>query len=135
MTTSNAKQVLSNLYGLMMEINFHRQDQEVLEELQQKPDPQLDKHLLKIRQLSTKVRAQQNKYYFQQALDQLKKLKEKGLDELKKLISPEQQVQIIPLFRKFEELTKDDEAAILEDQELLYLIELLKNKIDVDPEQ
>lgn len=39
MATLNPKQILSNLYGLMMEINYHRLDEEVLAELQQKPDP------------------------------------------------------------------------------------------------
>ncbi|MGN8072821.1 hypothetical protein [Mucilaginibacter sp. 22184] len=134
MATFNAKQVLSNLYGLMMEINYHRPDEEVLEELQQKPDPQIDKHLLKIKQLTAKLKAQQNTLRFQRALEQIRKLKEKGIEEIKKLASPQQQAQLIPLFRKFEELTKEDEASILEDQELLLLIEALKNEIDDDPQ-
>lgn len=132
MATLNAKQVLSNLYGLMMEINYHQSDEEVLDELQQKADPQLQKHLLKIRQLTAKLRAHENKHRFQLALEQIAKLKEKGFDELKKLIRPQDEAQLVPLFRKFEELTKDDKAAILEDQELLHLIEVLKNKVDDD---
>ncbi|MBE9597883.1 hypothetical protein [Pedobacter sp. MC2016-24] len=55
MATLNAKQVLSNLYGLMMEINYHRLDEEVLEELQQKSNRQVDKHLIKVKQLSAKL--------------------------------------------------------------------------------
>lgn len=134
MATLNAKQVLSDLYGLMMEINYHRPDEEVLEELQQKPDAQLEQHLVKIRQISAKLKAQANKERFQKAIDQIRILKEKGLDELKKLINAQEQAQLVPLFRKFEELTEKDEAAIVEDQELLHLIEVLKNKLDEDSE-
>lgn len=132
MATLNTKQVLSNLYGLMMEINYHRPDEDVIDELRQKQDPQLDKHLLRIRQLTTKLKAKENQLRFEKALEHIAKLKEKGLDELKKLISPQEQAQLVPLFRKFEELTEDDEASILEDQELLLLVEVLKNKIDED---
>ncbi|MBS1532574.1 MAG: hypothetical protein JSU01_19880 [Bacteroidetes bacterium] len=132
MATLNSKQVLSNLYGLMMEINYYRPDKEILEELEQKPDAQLDAHLVKIKQLNAKLKAQANQERFQKAVDQIKVLKEKGLEELKRLISPQEQAQLVPLFRKFDELTEKDEAAIGEDQELLHLIEILKNKLDED---
>lgn len=133
MTTLNAKQVLSNLYGLMMEINYHRTDEEVLAELRENADSHLDGHLLKIKQITAKLKGQENKYRFQKAIDEIKKLKEKGFDELKKLIRPQEQAQLIPLFRKFEELTTEDEVSILEDQELLQLIEILKGRIDENP--
>ncbi len=134
MATLNAKQVLSNLYGLMMEMNYHRNDEEVLAELEQNPDTQIENHLLKIRQLTAKLKAQQNKYRFEKAIEQIRILKEKGIEELKRLINPIEQEKLIPLFRKFEELTSEDEAAILEDQELLHLLEILKNKIDDNQE-
>ena len=134
METLNAKQVLSNLYGLMMEMNYHRPDQEVLAELRENPDLHLEKHLTKIRQITAKLKAQQNQERFQRIIEQIRDLKEKGLEELKKLIRPQEQAQLIPLFRKFEELTSEDEAAILEDQELLQLIEILKDRIDENPE-
>src|SRR5690606_15833767 len=117
MGTISAKQILSNLYGLMMEINYHRSDEEVLEELQQKPSRQVDKHLIKVKQLAAKLRAQKNKDRFQKALVQIVKLREKGIDELKKILNPQEASQLLPLFRKFDELTKDDEKSILEDQE------------------
>lgn len=126
----NAKQVLSNLYGLMMEINLHRSDEEILSELQSVPDSQIEKHLLKIKQLNAKLKADANKLRFQKAVDQIKILKQKGFDEIKRLINPQEQAQLMPLFRRFEELTKEDEAAILADQELLYFIEILNNRID-----
>lgn len=135
MGTVNAQKVLSNLYGLMMEINLHQSDEDILAELQANPDPQIEKHLLKIKQLNTKLKAQANKVRFEKAIEQIKILKQKGLDEIKKLIQPHEQAQLIPLFRKFEELTQEDEAAILEDQELLHLMEILKDRIDENPEQ
>lgn len=130
----NAKQVISNLYGLMMEINLHRTDEDVLAELQSSNDPQIDKHLLRIKQITAKVKADATMVRFQKALEQIQLLKQKGLDELKKLIKPEERAELIPLFRKFEELSKDDEAAIIEDQELLQLMEILKDRLNDEAE-
>jgi len=135
MSKINAKQVLSNLYGLMMEINFHRTDEEIITELTESPDPQIENHLLNIKRLKVKLRAEENRVRYQQAIDQIKILKQKGLEEIKKIFNTEEQVQLLPLFRKFEELTQEDEAAILEDQELLYFMEIIKNRIDENPEQ
>jgi hypothetical protein len=128
----NAKQVLSNLYGLMMEINLHRTDDDVLSDLRANPDEQIENHLLKVKRLTAKLRAQANNVRFAKAVEQIKLLKQKGLDEIKKLIRPEEQVQLIPLFRKFEELSEEDEASILDDQQLLHLIEILKDRLNED---
>ena len=65
METGNAKQVLSNLYGLMMEINLHRADEDILDELKNNPDPQIEKHLTNIRRLTTKYKAYAYKLQFQ----------------------------------------------------------------------
>lgn len=130
----NTKQVLSNLYGLMMEINFHRTEEDVLADLRANPDEQINNHLLKIKRLTAKLKAQTNSMRFAKAIEQIRLLKQKGLDEIKKLIRPEEQVQLIPLFRKFEDLSKEDEASILEDQQLLHLIEILKDRLDEDSE-
>lgn len=132
MESLNSKQILSNLYGLMMEINYHRPDNEVLAEIHGLSEDHINKHLLKIRQLRIKLQAQENKNRFNRAIEQLNLLKAKGLEELKKIITPEEQMQLLPLFRKFEEITKSDEQSITEDNELLYFIEFLKNKMDED---
>lgn len=134
METVNAKQVLSNLYGLMMEINLHQEDAQVLAELELEPDVNLQIHLQKIKQLSAKLRAHSIKMKFQNAMVQLSELKLKGIDELKRLIKPNEQEQLIPLFRKFEELTEEDEKSLFEDQELLNFIELLKDRLNVETE-
>jgi hypothetical protein len=135
MATVNAKQLLSNIYGLMMEINLHRSDEEVWEELNANSDPQIDRHLRTIKQMQTKLKAASNKQRFIQVIEQLQLLKEKGIGELRKLIQPNEEAKLIPLFSKFEELTEQDQAAIMEDQELLELLEILKTRIDDNPEQ
>jgi len=130
MKTQNTRKILSNLYGLMMEISYHREDEDVAQELQENPDPQIERHLIRIKQITAKLKAEANKQRFAEAKEQLKQLKEKGLEGLKRLITPEERIQLAPFFRKFEELSKEDEEAILEDQELLKLLEILKKKID-----
>lgn len=132
MTSRNTKQILSNLYGLMMEINYHRAEEEVLKELQEKPDPQLDKYLIKIKQLNTKLNGIANKNRFQKALEYIKEIKQKGLEELKDSLTFEDQQKLIPLFRKFEALNDEDEKEILEDSELLHYLEVLKDKLEDD---
>lgn len=134
MGTQNTKQILSDLYGLMMEISYHREDEEVLKDLEENPDTQIEKHLIRIKQLSAKMKAQANRIRFIKAKEQLALLKQKGVEEIQRLISPQERAQFAPLFRKFEELTKDDEEAIMEDQELLKLLEILNKQIDNDSE-
>jgi hypothetical protein len=135
MGTSSAKQILSDLYGLMMEINFHREDEDILKELQANPDPQIEKHLLRIRQINAKVRAATNRNNFVKAKELLALLREKGIEEIQKLISPQERTQLAPLFSKFEKMTKEDEENIMEDQELLKMLEILNRKINENPEQ
>lgn len=130
MSTVNARQALSNLYGLMMEMNFHREDEDILAELSSSPDASIEAHLLKIKRLRAKLKAEESKVRFELALEQLAILKQKGLSELQKLLGPQEQQQLVPLFRKFEGLSKEDEQAILEDQELLRMLEVLKDKLD-----
>jgi len=135
MGTQNTKRILSDLYGLMMEINFHREDEEVLKELGENPDSQIEGHLLRVKQIKAKVRAEISRIRFARAKEQLILLKEKGIEELQRLISPQERVQYAPLFSKFEEMTKEDEENIMEDQELLKMLEFLNNKINENPEQ
>lgn len=128
--SAKTREILNNLYALMMEINLHRADEDVLAELYQHNDEQIDKHLIKVKQLSAKLKIEENKLRFKNAIEQITILKNKGIEELKKLLEPHDQVQLIPLFRKFEELTEEDESSVLEDEELLHLMEILKDKLD-----
>lgn len=129
MQKSNA-QILDHFYGLLLEMNFHRPDEDVFEGKNYQDDPFILKHLRQIKLKSAKYKALHNKSGYLAILDEIKRLKAIGADELKKLLNPEQQQQLLPLFRKFEELTGKDEASIADDEELLQLIRALKNKLD-----
>ena len=135
MGTRNTKQILSDLYALMMEINFHREDQDVLKELLENPDSQIEGHLLRIKQIKAKLRAEANRTRFAWANEQLALLKEKGIEEIQRLITPQERIHYAPLFSKFEEMTEEDKLNILEDQELLKILEILNKRINEDPEQ
>lgn len=127
---NSAKQILSNLYSLLMELNFHADGPAILEELNDSEKERVERHFKKIKLLKTKYKAEANKRYFQKAIEQIKTLKEMGMEELKKILKPEEQLDLVPLFRKFEEITENDKASILEDTELLSMIELLKERMD-----
>ena len=135
MGTRNTKQILSDLYALMMEINLHREDQDVLKELLENPDSQIEGHLLRIKQIKAKLRAEANRTRFAWANEQLALLKEKGIEEIQRLITPQERIHYAPLFSKFEEMTEEDKLNILEDQELLKILEILNKRINEDPEQ
>lgn len=122
------KQILNNLYGLMLEINYQQDDQDVLAELEAKPDAVVSNHLLKIRQLTAKLKAEANRQRYADAVSQLQILKQKGIEEFKKLFSPSDQTKLVPMFNRFTELSKKDEQEILEDQEMLRFMEILKTR-------
>lgn len=127
---NNAKQILSNLYSLLMEINFQMEGAELMADLSDKERDRVSKHYRQIKLLTAKYKAEANKQYFNRAVEQIHALKERGIEELKKLLKPNEQHELVPLFRKFEELTDNDKSSILEDTELLALIELLKQRVD-----
>lgn len=127
---NSAKQILSNLYSLLMELNFHADGPEIFDQLSDTEKERVERHFKRIKLLKTKYKAEANSQYFKKAFEQIQALKEKGMDELKKLLRPEEQQALIPLFRKFEEISESDKASILEDTELLSMIELLKQRAD-----
>lgn len=123
-------QILNNLYGLMMDINYHSEDIDVLEDLKAKPDAFVEDHLTRIKRAIAKNKAAAQRQFIDLALDQLRLLKEKGLEEISKLLTEEEQLEYAQLFRKFEGLSKDDEASILEDKQLLKLLERIRQPKD-----
>lgn len=129
MENSNAS-VLHHFYGLLIEMNFHRPEEDVFPEKNYREDPFIQKHLRQIKLASAKYKAELNKDRYSELVTEIKRLKAIGFDEIKKLLAPREAVQLQPLFRKFEELSVDDEASIAEDQELLHLIAALKDKLD-----
>jgi len=125
---SNAAEILNNLYGIMMDINYHRGDADVLSDLQDKRDGFVEDHLMRIKRLIAKSKAAAQKSSVDLALGELRRLKQLGLEELRKLLTLEEQAEYAQLFRKFENLSKEDEASILEDKQLLKLLQRINNE-------
>jgi len=125
MKTSSAE-ILNNLYGLMMEINYHRTDADVLSVLKERPDAFVEDQLMRVKRMMAKAKAAAYRHNMELALNQLRQLKERGLQELRKILSVEEQVEYAQLFRKFEELSPEDEASILEDKQLLKLLDRIR---------
>lgn len=122
--------LLNHFYGLLIEMNFHRVDEDVFLENEYHEDPFIQKHLQQIKLKSAKYKALISKSRYVQLLEEIKRLKEIGFEEIKKLLNPQEIHQLQPLFHKFDELSKKDESSIAEDQELLQLLTALKEKID-----
>ena len=77
------------------------------------------KHLKKVKLLTTKYVAFEKKNKYQLLKQEFKKLKEIGIEEIKQMLEPEEQLQLQPLFRKFENTSAEDEQAILDDQDFI----------------
>jgi len=129
MQKSNAE-ILNHFYSLLIEMNFHRLEEDAFSEKQYRDDTFIQKHLQQIRLKTAKYKALLNRNRYTNILAEIKRLKEIGFEEIKKLLNPDEAMQLQPLFRKFEEISKKDEASIAEDQELLQLISALKDKLD-----
>jgi isopropylmalate/homocitrate/citramalate synthase len=125
MANTNAE-ILHHFYCLLAEVNFHQEDEDLDHGSSLSGDAFIQKHLRQIKLLSAHYKSQQNKSRYQEVIRELKRLKDLGADELKKLLTPDQQYQFQPMFSKFEDLSKKDEASILEDKELLQLLRILK---------
>jgi hypothetical protein len=114
----------------MMELNIQRDEIEALAELTAHPDPQIARHIINIRKLTAKANAHAHRLAFYRSVDKLRELKAKGVDELRKIFNQQEQDQLIKLFRKFDDITSEDEADLMEDEELLSCMNLLKKRID-----
>ena len=128
MQKSNA-QVLHHFYSLLLEMNFYTSEDEAptSEEL---TDPFIQKHLRQIKLRIAKNKAELMRDTYKSILEEVERLRNIGVEELKKLLSPREALQLQPLFSKFESLSKKDRESIAEDEELLQLISALKDKLD-----
>jgi hypothetical protein len=126
----NSSQILDHFYSLLMEINFLRPEADVFGESGYKEDAFIQKHLRQIKLKMAKVKAEQTKGGFKAILEEVKRLKAMGSMEINKLLNPEQQLQLQPLFRKFEEFSEKDEASMANDAELLQIISALRDSLD-----
>lgn len=128
MQKSNAE-ILNHFYSLLLEMNFHEQEDEAAT-TDDLADPFIRKHLQRIRLKMAKNRVLLKKNTYQSILEEIDRLRKIGVEELRKFLGPQQVSQFQPLFSKFETLSKKDEEAIAEDEELLQLISALKDKLD-----
>lgn len=129
MQKSNSE-ILNHFYSLLIEMNFYRSEEDVFLEKRYQDDPFIMKHLQHIRLRTAKYKAILNKNQYSNILTEIKRLADIGFDEIKKLLNPQEQARMQLLFRKFEGMTEKDKSSIEEDQELLQLLAVLKDKLD-----
>lgn len=123
-------QILDHFHSLLMQINFHRPEEDVFDESGYQDNAFVQKHLRQIKLKMAKFKAQQNKGGFKAILEEIRRIKAMGANEINKFMNPEQQLQLQPLFRKFEELSEKDETSLANDAELLQVISAIKEKLD-----
>jgi len=129
METNNALKTLRNLYGLFMEMNYHREPADFVSELNDK-DPFISMHLKNVMLHRTKAKAMLKKRKFEELKEQFIALKNLGIEKLQELFAPAERIEMVKLFSKFEELTEKDIDAINEDQDFLTFISSIKDKLE-----
>ena len=129
MDAKNAVEILNNYYGLMIEINYHKPAEDYLDQLENASEF-VNKHLntIKLKQAKAKAIFIRKRYINLQ--NEFKRLKQYGVEELKKLLGAKERQDLVPLFRKFEELSKNEELEIIDDNDFLDFIAILKEKMD-----
>ncbi len=130
MSNSGAKQTICNLYGLLMEANINKPDNEILTELNLVKDDFVEYQLTKFKQSRAKYNAIFQKSKYSEIIEEFNRLRSIGIEKLKELFTQKEELQLEACFRKFEELTTADEKSIIEDQELILFIKKLKERID-----
>ncbi len=128
MKNHKQRENLSNLYGFFMESNFHRSDEEVLSQLEEQPDSQIEDFLSQIKKKQVRLKALKNKLFFDYVNEKLTEIRQKGLEELRKIIPTNELIEFAPLFSKYQELSESDYRDIVEDQDFLKLMEYLQDK-------
>lgn len=123
-------EILNHLYGVLMELNAGRSDDDVLSGIDLDTDEFLQRQLRHVKLLTSRARAISQKARFHKLLEKLQSIKSMGEEGLSKFLSPQQTNEFIPLFRKFKELSKEDEESIIEDAQFLQLLDLLENDED-----
>ena len=131
MENNNALKALNNLYGLLLEMNYHREPLDFMDEITD-DDAFVSKHLKKITLRRSKAKAllMQNKYA--KLREEFLRLKEYGFEKLQELLTPKDRIELQPLFSKFKELEGKDEIDINEDQEFLMYMSKLIGKVGKD---
>lgn len=128
MKNHKQRENLSNLYGFFMETNFHQSNEEILSQLETRPDNQIEDFLSQIKKKQVKLKALNNRLFFDYVNEKLGEIKQKGLEELRKIIPSNEQIEFAPLFSKYQELSESDYQDIVQDQDFLKLMEYLQDK-------
>ena len=128
MKNHKQRENLSNLYGFFMESNFHQSDEDLLSQLQEHPDSQIEDFLSQIKKKQVRLKALKNKLFFDYVNEKLTEIRLKGIEELRKIIPSNEQIEFAPLFSKYQELSESDYRDIVEDQDFLKLMEYLQDK-------
>ena len=128
MKNHKQRENLSNLYGFFMESNFHQSDEDLLSQLQEQPDSQIEDFLSQIKKKQVRQKALKNKLFFDYVNEKLTEIRLKGIEELRKIILSNEQIEFAPLFSKYQELSESDYRDIVEDQDFLKLMEYLQDK-------
>jgi len=129
MEVNNTLKVLKKFYGLLMEMNYHKEPADFVEELEEE-NPFISMHLRNVILHRTKAKAILKKKKYLALKEQFIALKELGLDKLQELFAPKERIEMVKLFRKFEELTEKDIDSINDDQDFLIFISSLKDKLE-----
>lgn len=128
MKNHKQRENLSNLYGFFMESNFRQSNEDILSQLEEQPDSQIEDFLNQIKRKQIKLRALKNKLFFNYVEEKLVEIKQKGIEELRRIIPLDEQIKFAPLFSKYKELSESDYNDIAEDQDFLKLMEYLQEK-------
>ncbi|MBV4358786.1 hypothetical protein [Pinibacter aurantiacus] len=128
MQKTNAE-ILHHFYSLLLEMNFHESEEDppTAEEI---ADSFIQKHLRQVKLKIARNRAELKRTLYQSILQEIDRLRKISANELKKILTPQEALQLQPLFSKFESMTLNDKESIAEDQELLQLITALKDKLN-----
>jgi len=130
MNNPSAKQIIDNLYCLLIDANINRNDDDVLNELNSVNDCFVDYQVKRFKKTMTKYHAIAQKNKFSEIKEELNRLRKLGTEKLLEYFTPQEKQQFQSCFRKFKELTETDEKSIMEDQELLLFIKKLKERTD-----
>ncbi len=131
----NYYDILKHLDELFEEAIINFPDEEILEDLKQRPNSNFQKHLTHIKKLNTKAKATMQKRISNRAKEILDNLiNEIGKNELltKLLDQPKYQKLAPQLYSKFEEITEEDKESMLTDRKFMELVRELRKDLEND---
>ena len=126
-------EIVKRLNELFEESIIRLPDEEILEDVRQNPNADFQKHLVYIKRLNTKAKAEHQKGVSSRAKEILENLiNEIGKNELinKLLAQPKYKTLAPQLFSKFEGITPEDKESMLTDRKFMELVRELKKDME-----